>query len=243
MLTTSIINYLKRSFGQEWNEIAKQNKNNPPNKTQITAALKKPTFSPIIFKQHTQRGLRHVHLQCFLAAGSPPGANGSAAPAQPVRPHAGSGGSLSFTLSEDPGWKTLRSGEQRGEHGSSLGTGQPSVSPITLPASETRTRQDRAPPAGPSRLCAALSPGRELHPGREGSYVLISSVSLAPHSSALMAGTPTSVTPTQPVGSTTPSVGSQGDGSQRRTCSRAHKRRGRLAAGIKGGRRYPPRWS
>ena len=111
------------------------------------------------------------------------------------------------------------------------------------PASETRTRQDRAPPAGPSRLCAALSPGRELHPGREGSYVLISSVSLAPHSSALMAGTPTSVTPTQPVGSTTPSVGSQGDGSQRRTCSRAHKRRGRLAAGIKGGRRYPPRWS
>ena len=191
-----------------------------------------------------------MHLQCFLAV-SPPGANGSAARAQPVRPHAGSGGSLSFTLSEDPGWKTLRSGEQRGEHGSSLGTGQPGVSPSTPPASETRTRQSRAPPAGPSRPCAASSPGLGTGSGHTPggkAPMCLSSVSLAPHSSAAMAGTPTSVIPTQPIGYTTPSVGSQGDGSQRRTRSSEHKRgssehkRGRLAAGIKGGR-YLPRWS
>ena len=45
----------------EWN--CKTKHNNPPNKTQITAALKKPTFSPIMFKQNTQGGLRHL---CFF---------------------------------------------------------------------------------------------------------------------------------------------------------------------------------
>lgn len=53
--------------------------------------------------------------------------------------------------------------------------------------------------------------------------MFFSSVSLAPHSGALMAGIPTSVTPTQPVGYATPSVGSPGDGPQRRTCARERK--------------------
>ena len=45
----------------EWNCKTKQN--NPPNKTQITAALKKPTLSPVIFKQNTLGGSCHVRLQ------------------------------------------------------------------------------------------------------------------------------------------------------------------------------------
>ena len=53
--------------------------------------------------------------------------------------------------------------------------------------------------------------------------MFFSSVLLAPHPSALMAGIPTSVTPTQPVGYAAPSVGSPGVGPQRRTCPRERK--------------------
>ena len=82
----------------------KQQNKKTKNKTQITAAFKKPTLSPIILKQNTQQGLRHMCLQCFLAAGSPAHhASGGAARRSLSVLMLDLGGSLSFTLSEGPG--------------------------------------------------------------------------------------------------------------------------------------------
>ena len=167
-----------------------------------------------------------MRLQCLLAAGSLPRANGGAAPAQPVRPHAGSGGTLSFTLSEDPGWKTLRSGSSGENTDHHWGLASLAFHPLPhLPRRPGLARAGRPLLVLPGRALPAHR--LQAHPGRRGgagrARMFFSSVSLAPHPSALMAGTPTSVTPTQPVGYAAPSVGSPGVGPQRRTCPRERK--------------------
>ena len=118
-----------------------------------------------------------MRLQCLLAAGSLPRANGGAAPAQPVRPHAGSGGTLSFTLSEDPGWKTLRSGSSGENTDHHWGLASLAFHPLPhLPRRPGLARAGRPLLVLPGRALPAhrlqAHPG-EARGGGEGTYVLL----------------------------------------------------------------------
>lgn len=137
---SSIINYLKRSFGQKWNEIAKSKQNKMKEKSKRTTAVSKCHTSPT-----TSTG---THASCFSVTvfplASDPHRHVNGRVCSVLCLILAARGSLSSTLSGDPGWKTLGSWEKHN-------TDQPEDWLPVFPAGHTGGAQAHLPHPAPCR--------------------------------------------------------------------------------------------